>query len=209
MRSNSDGGARRLMRRSAAADEAEQQRNRSEAEAGKVSGNSEVDRTSTTAAPFNLSEMLKLGYEGCFSSSSYFRLRFPALFNWEMIPRIELYFSMIFTKIFYSTTNDPPSESWLWIHPKETTIPTISPTHIGRPFTSVDGAASECITKFQLRQPEKTTLLSQHLRKLDKPVSNEHKRHISKRLTYEEKGAELIERLNALNSAIDDDSYDE
>ncbi|CAN1255094.1 60S ribosomal protein L5-2, partial [Linum perenne] len=30
-----------------------------------------------------------------------------------------------------------------WIHPKERKIPIISPTHIGRTFINVDGAASE------------------------------------------------------------------
>ncbi|CAN1252168.1 60S ribosomal protein L5 [Linum perenne] len=46
-------------------------------------------------------------------------------------------------------------------------------------------------------------------KKSDKPVSNEHKRHNPKRLTYEERRAKLIERLNALNSAVDEDSDDE
>ncbi|CAN1174188.1 hypothetical protein LINPERHAP2_LOCUS31132 [Linum perenne] len=46
-------------------------------------------------------------------------------------------------------------------------------------------------------------------KKSDKPVSNEYKRHISKRLTCEERRAKLKERLNTLNSTIDDDSYDD
>ncbi|CAN1136081.1 60S ribosomal protein L5 (Fragment), partial [Linum perenne] len=118
-------------------------------------------------------------------------------------------------------------------------ILTISPTHIGRPFTSVDGAASKT-NKDDVAQIIHSTIVSDHVvaaayshalphlvlrldsltmqqatredysveptpKKSDKPVSNEHKRyfrHISKRLTSEERRAKLMERLNALNSAM-------
>ncbi|CAN0914146.1 60S ribosomal protein L5 [Linum grandiflorum] len=46
-------------------------------------------------------------------------------------------------------------------------------------------------------------------KKSDKPVSDVHKRHNPKRLTYEERRSKLIERLNALNSAADDGEDDD
>ncbi|KAG9446963.1 hypothetical protein H6P81_013091 [Aristolochia fimbriata] len=45
--------------------------------------------------------------------------------------------------------------------------------------------------------------------KSDKPAPKEHKRFNLKRLTYEQRKAKLIERLNALNSAGGDDDEDD
>ncbi|KAL4193747.1 hypothetical protein AMTRI_Chr06g178420 [Amborella trichopoda] len=42
-----------------------------------------------------------------------------------------------------------------------------------------------------------------------KPAPKEHKRYNLKKLTYEERKAKLVERLNALNSAAGDDDEDE
>ncbi|CAN1174187.1 hypothetical protein LINPERHAP2_LOCUS31131 [Linum perenne] len=49
------------------------------------------------------------------------------------------------------------------IHPKERKIPTISPTHIGRPFTSVDGAASETKNKDVVAQIIHSTIVGDHV----------------------------------------------
>ncbi|CAN1128594.1 60S ribosomal protein L5, partial [Linum perenne] len=47
------------------------------------------------------------------------------------------------------------------------------------------------------------------IKKSDKPVVTEHKRHNPKRLTYDERRTKLIERLHALNSAAEDDEEDD
>ncbi|KAJ6297431.1 hypothetical protein OIU78_023054 [Salix suchowensis] len=43
------------------------------------------------------------------------------------------------------------------------------------------------------------------LKKIEKQPPKEHKRYNLKKLTYEERKAKLVERLNALNSAVDDE----
>ncbi|GAY44834.1 hypothetical protein CUMW_084920 [Citrus unshiu] len=43
------------------------------------------------------------------------------------------------------------------------------------------------------------------IKKSEKPAPKEHKRYNLKKLTYEERKAKLVERLNALNSAVDED----
>ncbi|KAI4374000.1 hypothetical protein MLD38_012050 [Melastoma candidum] len=47
------------------------------------------------------------------------------------------------------------------------------------------------------------------IKKSEKPEPKEHKRYNLKKLTYEERKARLIERLNALNSAAGEDDGDE
>ncbi|KAH9726951.1 Ribosomal L18 c domain-containing protein [Citrus sinensis] len=43
------------------------------------------------------------------------------------------------------------------------------------------------------------------MKKSEKPAPKEHKRYNLKKLTYEERKAKLVERLNALNSAVDEE----